>query len=254
MQTLGDNYLIAQQTARALLKHAAKLRTDSNYIVPSSSQYLCSTLLPPITFTLLRAAAAAKEDWFTPSVQIAALEHRAAFLVLDLGLKLASGEKDWSSYSWDCRRVADAHADVFIASAFQRAVSSLPFSAETAAITLLAGINALSRLVAGLAELLESGFVDPTQSRMLRAALDDAVTARMDVGTAVAMTDAFAFTRFDISGSILGRDGGDVYEEMWKEAQGTGGDEEYRMGALEIVNHHRQQRKGDDYSKPAAKL
>lgn len=253
MEILGDNYLIAQQTARALLKHAAKLRTDSNYGLPSSSQYLRSTLLPPITFTLLRAAATTKEDWFTPSVQIAALEHRAAFLVLDLGLKVASGEKDWSGYSWDCRRVTDAHADVFIASAFQRAMSSLPSSAEKTAITLLADINALSRLVSGLSELLESGFVDPAQSRLLRSALDDAVTARMDVGTAVASSDAFAFTRFDMDGSVLGRDGGDVYEEMWKEVQGTGSDEEYRMEALEIVNHHRQQREWDD-SKPAAKL
>lgn len=252
--SLGDNYVIAQQTARALLKHAAKIRTQGTIeSLPQSSLYLRRTLIPPATFTTLRSTVATKSDWLDPSVQLSALEHRAAFLVLDLGLKVTSGEKDWSAYSWDCYRVTDAHADIFVISSFQHVISQIPASYshdEKQAMKLLCNIHALSKLVSGLAELFESGFIDPMQSRLLRKALDEAVNEVMDIETAVALTDAFAFTEYEMGNSVLGRNDGKVYEEMWRVAQKTGGGAEFREGCLAIVRHY----KGGKRDEPRAKL
>lgn len=246
----GDNYVIAQQTARALLKQAAKISAQGTIdSLPLSSLYLRSTLLSPYQFTNIRSAVATKANWFDPAVQLAALEHRAAFLVIDLGLKVTGGEKEWQSYSWDCSRVTAAHADVFIISSFQRAIERnlASFSHdEEKAMTLLSNIHALSTLVNGLAELLESGFISPMQSRLLRQALDEAVTEMMDVPTAVAMTDAFAFTGFDMENSVLGREDGNVYQEMWKVAQQTGDGSEFREECLAIVGHYKKLAKDND--------
>lgn len=257
MKPSGDNYVIAQQTARALLKHAAVIRAEgTTKSLPPSSLYLRRTLVPPPQFTTLRSTVVSKDNWFDPSTQLAALEHRASFLVLDLGLKVSRGEKEWQAYSWDCSRVTAAHADVFITSTLQHAVGrNLPsFSHdEKSAMTLLCSIHALSTIVGGLAELFESGFIDPMQSRLLRQALDEAVTEMMDVPTAVAMTDAFSFTGYDMGGSVLGRDDGKVYQEMWKAAQKTGDGSEFREECLAIIGHYKGQ-PGDDENDIRAKL
>lgn len=121
-------------------------------------------------------------------------------------------------------------------------------------MALLCNIHALSTLIGGLAELFESGFIDPMQSRLLRHALDEAVTEVMDVPTAVAMTDAFAFTGYDIGSSVLGREDGKVYEEMLKVAQKTGDGSEFREECLAIVGHYRKLEEGHDDKEVKAKL
>lgn len=113
------------------------------------------------------------------------------------------------------------------------------------ALRLLCDIFCLSTLVAGLPELFESGFVDATQARLLRRALDEAVLVKMDVGSAVALTDVFAFTKFEMAGSVLGREDGRVYEGMWRTVrEGESGKErEFMEECLEITGHYRR-RKG----------
>lgn len=257
MKLSGDNYVIAQQTARALLKHAARIRAEgSTKSLPPSSLYLRRILVPPLQFATIRSSVVTKANWLDPLVQLAALEHRASFLVLDLGLKVARGEKEQQAYSWECSRVTAAHADVFTVSSFQQAVDrNLPsFSDdEKNSMILLCNINGLSTIISGLAELFESGFIDPMQSRLLRQALDEAVTEMMDVPTAVAMTDAFSFTEYDMGGSVLGRGDGKVYQEMWKVVQQTGDGSEFREECLAITRHHKGQAGGDE-SNVRAKL
>lgn len=245
MRPSGDNYVIAQQTARALLKHTARIRAEgTTKSLPPSSLYLRRTLVPPSEFTTLRSSVVTKANWLDPSIQLTALEHRASFLVLDLGLKVAQGGKEWQTYSWDCSRVTAAHADVFTVSSFQHAVDHnlLSFSNdEKNAMTLLCNINALSTIIGGLAELFESGFINPIQSRLLRQTLDEAITQVMDVPTAVAMTDAFSFSEYDMGSSVLGRGDGKVYQEMWKVAQQTGDGSEFRERCLAIIGHYKGQ-------------
>lgn len=142
-----------------------------------------------------------------------------------------------------------AHADVFIVSSFQRVIECNLHSFshdEKNAMILLCNIHALSTIAGGLAEIFESGFIDPMQSRLLRQALDEAVTEVMDVPTAVAMADAFSFTGYDMGGSILGRDDGKVYQEMWKVAQQTGDGAEFREECLAIIGHCKGQAGGNE--------
>jgi acyl-CoA oxidase len=240
----GDNYVIAQQTARSLLKHVAKLRSQggNSYTLPASSSYLQTTLIAPSKFSAQRSAVRNTADWFNHAHQIAALEHRAAYLVSELGMDVSSGGKEWAAYSWVCFRVATAHADVFCASAFHHAISSAHTSlSEDArqALELLCTIHTLHTLVDALPELFECGYINATQSRLLRKALDEAVCMRMTVEAAVKLIDAFAFTDYEMGGSALGREDGKVYEEMWRIVRERAGEEEkFRDGCLEIIRHY----------------
>jgi hypothetical protein len=117
----------------------------------------------------------------------------------------------------DRMRVTAARADVYIVSAFQRLVateSSSLLTSSAQVLELLYSIFTLATLVRALPELFESGYVTPTQSRLLRRALDDALTAMLDVAVALKLTDAFAFTGFEMDGSVPDGDdgGGDVME------------------------------------------
>lgn len=139
-----------------------------------------------------------------------------------------------------------AHADVYVVSAFQRLVSSessssLP-TASARALELLCTIYALSTLIRALPELFESGYVTATQSRLLRKALDEAVTRRLDVADALKLTDAFAFTGFEMSGSVLGGDeaGSDIYGRMWEAVREQRGEADLRDECLQIVKHYRK--------------
>ncbi|KAG0137911.1 putative acyl-CoA oxidase [Tuber indicum] len=280
----GDNYVISQQTTRSLLKHVSALRSSSSsptsltssrssrsssssrssassrsssssapteHHLPPSSSYLLNTLLAPAQFYTQRSNVNTSGDWYSPTHQLSALEHRAAYLVLELSTSLPSTStpQNWSLHTHTTHRIASAHADVFVATTFRKCVTRASSSNHLPddcayALCLLCDIFCLSTLVAGLPELFESGFINATQARLLRRALDEALLVRMDVGSAVSLTDAFAFTRFEMAGSILGREDGRMYEGMWKTVREgeSGREREFLEECLEITGHSRRRR------------
>lgn len=214
----GDNFVISQQISRALLKALAKIAKNPAEVskLSSSTTYL-QLLLNQKAFNSARAAAASPADWINQTVQIAALEHRAAGLVGSLAAKMQKNPgKPITDLSWDTAGVARAHAEVYFAREFWNSINALPASKEKDALATLAHIFALDLLVRNAADLFQYGHVDARQNVALKAAYDGLVEG-FSTEMAIAMTDAFGFDDYEMG--ILGREDGAFYQGMWDEVR-----------------------------------
>jgi acyl-CoA oxidase len=77
--------------------------------------------------------------------------------------------------------------------------------------------NALHTLQKSVAELLTFEIITPQQARWLSQAYRHEIL-RMTTAEAVQITDAFAFTDYEL-GSLLGKYDGRVYEALWDEVR-----------------------------------
>lgn len=213
----GDNYVISQQIARALVKSLFLLKQHPGAKIPSSFNYI-------------RLVFDANANVSGGNPQLALLQARAASLLATLAADVAkSPKKPWTEHSWTCSRLAAAHADIFV-------VSSLPD-------TPLSELHVLSTLVSALPELLEAGVVTtPKAAKAIRKAQEDAVN-KLSIGDVVRLTDAFGFHDWELPG-VVGGSEGNVYGNMlesarkWDVGQGEHGDE-LRRKALEIADHYK---------------
>jgi acyl-CoA oxidase len=216
----GDNYVISQQIARALVKALFVLRKNPQAKIPESFGYI-RLLLDD-----------AKED--TPGISLSMLRARAAALLESLASEVEKDPaKPWTHHSWTAARLAAAHADVFV-------VASLPD-------TPLTELHSLTTLVNALPELLEAGVVTtPQAARSIRRAQEEAV-GRFSIGDVVRLTDAFGFDNWELPGVVAAQDGR-VYERMletvkrWDVNLGEHG-EELRKRAQDIVRHGKRSSK-----------
>jgi acyl-CoA oxidase len=207
----GDNYVISQQIARALVKALGFLKQMPDAPLPDSFAYL------RLAVNGLRIA---KDD------DLHMLHARAAGLVAELAKEVATNpEKGWTDHSWTAARAAAAHADVFVC-------SSLP---ETP----LTKLHILSTLVAALPELLETGVVTSAQAAKELRRRQEAEVEGLSIGDVVGLTDAFEFDDWELPGVVGGKEGM-VYGKMlktveeWDVNKGDMG-EEIRSMALEIT-------------------
>jgi acyl-CoA oxidase len=212
----GDNYVISQQVARALVKSVLLLKQRPDAKLPES-------------FSYIRLAVDGKR--IARDNHLHFLHARAVSILITLAeAVVANPQMSWTDHSWASARLAAAHADVFV-------VSKLP---ETP----LSSLHTLSTLVAALPELLEAGVVmTPQAAKALRKAQEDAVDA-LSLGDVIRLTDAFEFHDWELPG-VVGASDGRVYERMlemaveWDVSLGEHG-EELRRRALEISNHSKQ--------------
>ncbi|KAF8542823.1 hypothetical protein BDD12DRAFT_875760 [Trichophaea hybrida] len=212
----GDNYVISQQVARALVKSVLLLKQRPDAKLPES-------------FSYIRLAVDGKR--IARNNHLHFLHARAVSILITLAeAVVANPQMSWTDHSWASARLAAAHADVFV-------VSKLP---ETP----LSSLHTLSTLVAALPELLEAGVImTPQAVKALRKAQEDAVDA-LSLGDVIRLTDAFEFHDWELPG-VVGASDGRVYERMlemaleWDVSLGKHG-EELRRRALEISNHSKQ--------------
>jgi acyl-CoA oxidase len=213
----GDNYVISQQIARALLKVLQLLKANPDALLPESFAYLKQ---------VTSAGNGGEVDWNNRSHQLTLLHRRAAHILNTLAATLS--DKPWSEHTWTCSRLAAAHADIFV-------VASLPEELP------LSNLHALTTLLAALPELVEAGMVsNPAALRKAHEAAMDGIS----VGDAVRFTDAFDFDDWELPGVVGGKEGG-VYANMLETAvkydvsRGETG-EELRQLAMNIVGHSKK--------------
>ncbi|CEH12833.1 acyl-oxidase [Ceraceosorus bombacis] len=115
----GDNYVLAQQVGRAMLKTAGELDKNAGAKVSNTTSFLGALknkdavkFSPPTS----------PDEWLKPEVYTAVLGLRAARRVADLRADLSTGRR-FVDLSWECVEVARSHAEVVVNAWFTEGVS-----------------------------------------------------------------------------------------------------------------------------------
>lgn len=225
----GDNYVVAQQTARGLLKHLQRLHkakaTGKEYELPTSSGYLnlVGVKPTPIEITYEKGdLKAARSFWLNPSVLLSLLSSRAVYLLGQLAMSIStSPQKPWTDHSVATFALCRAHAELYLASTFFSISSSRP--AIPPIVHTLALIYSLYKITSSLSDLLESETLTPSNARELKYVYDWIIMEGLSVSDVVGLTDAFGFQDWEVG--VLGEKDGRVYERMWEEVQWREGKE-----------------------------
>lgn len=229
----GDNYVISQQIARALVKALELLRSNPDMPLPASFSYIRLSLFCPTSTVTKRI------DWSNPIQLLDLLHRRAAFLLTTLVAAIAADpEKPWTEHSWTSAQLAAAHADIFVISSLLH-LPSPNLRQQLAPLTVL---HALQTLLSALPTLLEANALTETPAiaaSNLRAAHAAAIEA-ISIEDAVSYTDAFGFHDWELPG-VLGNKAGDIYGRMmetarsWDVSKSDEWGELLRERALEIM-------------------
>lgn len=220
----GENYVIAQQTARGLLKHLFKYRQGrGDYTLPQSSEYikLIGTPAPPVPTHdgCGGDSQAARTYWLNPQHLLPLLSRRAAFLLQQLATAISTHpEKPWTAHSFATHALCRAHAELYLCTTFFSLL--LPPPGVPDAVHQLARLYTLYILSgdSARATLLESRALSPENVGEARGVYEWLVMEGLGVSEAVGLVDGFGFRDWEV-GVLGGREGG-VYEGMWREVVG----------------------------------
>lgn len=125
----GDNFVLAQQVARFLLKQLNHV-VQGKQVTSTTAEYL-STLAEGVTDPFQFENH--NEQILDPNVQLKIFGMRAARLVADLGQQLQSG-REWSDLNMECWAVNFAHAEYLILKGMIQKVKTLEASPEYAGL------------------------------------------------------------------------------------------------------------------------
>lgn len=226
----GDNYVLAQQVGRAMLKGANSLAKDpANTKMTSTTMFLRALgTKGALPFTPPTSPAA----WRDPAVYSTALQLRAARRVGDLVAEMQSGRR-FVELSWDCVEVARSHAEVVVDTWFTQGIKTDAEKYGKTEVEWLSKLVALHALVClqrditplvlpsapgrGLADYpAGTAVLTPESVLHLEAAIRGLVEEILP--QVVGLTDAFGWTDWELSSS-LGRKDGRVYESLMAEAE-----------------------------------
>lgn len=227
----GDNYVLAQQVARATNKLFAQLAhdpTSTHALSPTMKFLLAGTDAGAVRLT----PPAQPSEWYDPRVYTAALELRAARRVADFAAEMKTG-RTLSDLSWDAVELARSHAEVVVnqwAGEVVAADRERYGEREADWISKLITLHALSALQRDLTPLVLPALPgnalargpQPILSPESVGALDAAVRALVAdlVPQAIGLTDAFGWSDWEL-GSSLGRSDGRVYESLMAAVEGN---------------------------------
>eukprot|EP00434_Breviolum_minutum_P039161 symbB.v1.2.034764.t2/scaffold4548.1/size38217/1 len=215
----GENYMIAQQTTRGLLKLLSS--SPSSVFVNAwegeHSGYLHSTMASA------RCEAKTSKDFLSMELQCAAYCQRAAWLLSHLQQRLqhaqaggATAVDAWNSCCPDVIRVSEAHCFYVLVRSFWRSIQQLGKSPIAAVLENCCHLFALWWMRENLGDFLESGFLTVQQAGLLRDEVNNLFPVlRPD---AVSLVDAWGHSDHCLN-SALGRRDGRVYEALWESAQ-----------------------------------
>ncbi|ODV91804.1 hypothetical protein CANCADRAFT_30130 [Tortispora caseinolytica NRRL Y-17796] len=230
----GENYVIAQQTARDILRYARRVYNDGGLLnVPDKYGYFRSARKTSNEYGT-GDPAEVKEYLSNPRILIRLLESRVrnnAFKLLDKikhDPAAQGAEPDLARYSMDTMILTRAHAEWHVGrEMFRKAQTVLE-------LNLPLQVYLLFVLNRSLAELLEQGGgLAPAGASIIRELFSEAV-ARFSPKL-IAYTDAFGFTDYELNSS-LGRYDGNVYANLLDTAKNHNAvnKEDYKKDVLRL--------------------
>lgn len=226
----GDNYVLAQQVGRAMLKNANGLANDPQNTKLTNTTHFLSALLTKGALPF--QAPSSPADWFKRDVYSTALQLRAARRVADLLSEIQAGRR-FVDLSWDCVEVARSHAEVVVDTWFAEGVENDAErygKREAEWLRKLVNLHALVCLQRDVTPLVlpsaqGRGLADYPAGKAILSPegvlhLEAAVRQLVEeiLPQVIGLTDAFGWTDWELASS-LGRKDGRVYESLMAEAE-----------------------------------
>lgn len=162
---------------------------------------------------LPRDGIGATVDWTNQTTLLTILGLRVGALLTDLAARTSI--EQWNELNMECVRLTRAFIDHYVANNFYSEInkaSNLDTSSREV-LKNLANVFTLDALKTSIPDLAEFGIITPSNIKALRRASSIAINVLTP--DLVALTDAFAFTDFELN-SVLGQASGNVYESLWK--------------------------------------
>ncbi|KAF9167312.1 acyl-coenzyme A oxidase [Actinomortierella ambigua] len=221
----GDNYVLTQQLARYIIKEVKTARTNPDRVTPFSRYLIRATGKNANAFGRETCSVAQDQDWLSWEVQLAAFEHRAARLAIELADNVeGTADGNWSDHNIECYRISHAHAQYILVLWFGQAIRDATAASADEKVEgptgqvlwKLSHLHALHTIQTHLADFVEDGYLSPGQCQSLRRQVKALVASLAD--NAVALVDAFDHPDFVLN-SALGAQDGDAYKRLWDAAQ-----------------------------------
>ncbi|GAN03812.1 acyl-CoA oxidase 5 [Mucor ambiguus] len=234
----GDNFVLAQQVARFLLKQLQNV-VKGKQVTYTTAEYL---------YTLAEGTDQAfqfkdvGQQILDPEVQLKLFSIRSARLVADLGQQLQNG-REWSDLNMECWAINLAHAEYLILKSLIAKVKAVEASEYANLAPMLKAISDLFCLstlgYSSLATFLSTATIHPSDLSRLNEKYREAISKISN--NAVPLTDGFGFTDRDLN-SALGKQDGRAYEALWDAVQKNpvnGEEEKAKLGNLVLQILHR---------------
>lgn len=226
----GENFMIAQQTTRGLLKMFAAAGSDvltqrdsaviSSVATSATAGSDTDYLLDTPSAIGVQCAATTASDFLSSELQCEAYRQRAAWLVTDLKGKLADAENSgmayqdaWNAVCPDIIRASEAHCFYVLVRNFTSALEHVRDEQPELAPVLQNCSNLFSLwwMQESMGDFLEGGYLDVTQAGLARQAVRELLPViRAD---AVPLVDAWGHSDHSLN-SALGRQDGQVYDAL----------------------------------------
>jgi acyl-CoA oxidase len=204
----GDNTVLAQQTARHLLKSAQSVMKGKK--VTGSISYLNRI----VQIVSKNCAVVSESDFLNPKVQMKAYQYRVCKLIANVSArmqteKFSNEQEAWNNCQTDLIKCAKAHCYLYLLDAFIHAVQSVTDVNVKQALKNVCDLFALYHLEEDSSILFTEGYMSAKQSKLLSSQLRKLlIKVRLD---AVPLVDAYNFSDFIIN-SPLGRYDGNIYQ------------------------------------------
>ncbi|RIB24523.1 acyl-CoA dehydrogenase/oxidase [Gigaspora rosea] len=224
----GDNYILTQQTARYLFKTYREIlhskQQSEEFSLRSNESPTIAYMLRYLSNPSQKCTVISPSDFKNPEVQLAIYGYRAAYLIARAVDQIDNHKKSWNSMLVEINRISRAHCEYILVHNFiltlqpqtsdsmnekRRILHNSP-SLKTG-LTSVCNLFALHTMEKNLSESLESGYLSPKQSEMLRVQISESLNEIRP--NAVALVDAFYLPDYLLN-SALGRYDGKVYETM----------------------------------------
>jgi len=231
----GENFMIAQQTTRQLLKmrrsersevgsHSAGSHGGEN--VDHDVDYVFHAEdIARLTCTVGGGGGGAVEDFFNPKIQVDAYQQRAAYTLLYVEKKLREAESRgvhpddaWNQCCPDIIRASEAHCFYVVVRNFALVVKRLEDQRSEFADVLgeQRDLFSLWFIQEKMGDFFESGYLTVMQAEWIREGVRTRLTSIRP--NAVSLCDAWSHSDFSLN-STLGRYDGQYIDALWKSAQ-----------------------------------
>ncbi|ETK89592.1 hypothetical protein L917_06221, partial [Phytophthora nicotianae] len=206
----GENFVLCQQTARALLKVHGQF--VSNGQLPSAMQFIANIGKP------IQAQPRSEAQWMELETYVDVFQQRFLRSLRGLVNKISSEPSiaaGIQNSSMHCYKLSNAYTYLVLVNNFVKAVRSASLEVQTV-LQLLCKLFALTQLEATAGEFMESGCVFPSEMPIIRANIEELL--KLIRPHAVTLVDGFNFSDHTLN-STLGRYDGNVYEALYESAQ-----------------------------------
>ncbi|KAI9480635.1 MAG: acyl-CoA dehydrogenase/oxidase C-terminal [Benjaminiella poitrasii] len=209
----GDNFVLAQQVGRFLLKQLQNV-VQGKTVTSETADYLYTLAEMGTTETFVFDQDVGQRI-LDPKVQLMIFSMRSARLVADLGQQLQNG-RAWSDVNMECWAVNLAHAEYLVLKSMIKKVKWLQDNAEYTTLApvfkTLTDMFCLSTLgYTSLATFLSTSTIHPSDLSKLNEKYRETIS-QLSID-AVALTDSFDFTVRELN-SALGQVDGRAYEAL----------------------------------------